>query len=214
MARATTLIALLAFVQARGLDIKELPPRLYETLLDIRVARFGPHDQLGQAMMNMKLSVRGSIRTANNIIQTVYMVMKLKKAQACDMQGFIRTWNNQSGKHFQFTPKRAQSLRLLFEFAPAIALALILEHVEARGVGRRTSKARKEDEEETRGGVMRTEGSFLFPLLHDTICLLLPASLVLLPLLLPPLSSSSSLSSSLLLLLIVLLPPPSSSRLA
>ena len=214
MARATTLIALLAFVQAHGCDIKELP-RLYESLLDIKVVRFGPHDQLGQAMMNMKLSVRGSIRTANNIIQTVYMVMKLQKAQACDMQGFIRTWNKQSGKNFQFTPKRVQSLRLLFEFAPAIALALILEHVEARGVGRRTSKARKEDEEETRGGVMRTEGSFLFPLLHDTIlCLLLPASLVLHPLLLPPLSSSSSLSSSLLLLLIVLLPPPSSSRLA
>eukprot|EP00959_Pyramimonas_sp_CCMP1952_P443203 9279168-Pyramimonas_sp.AAC.1 len=156
MARVSTLIALLAFVKGRGYDIKE-NPRLYQSLLDIKVVRFGPQDQLGQAMMNMKLSVRGSIRTANNIIQTVYMVMKLQKAQACDMQGFIRTWNKQSGKHFQFTQKRSQSLRLLFECAPPLALALILEHVEARAArggewggrrarpGRRIRKNQEED---------------------------------------------------------------------
>ena len=154
MARVSTLIALLAFVKGRALNIHDLP-KLYESVLDIKVVRFGPIDQLGQAMMNMKLSVRGSIRTANNIIQTVYMVVKLQKVKACDMQGFIRTWNKQSGKAFQFNSKRSQSLRLLFECAPAPALALILEHVEARaarggewgGGARPRRRMRKKQEE-------------------------------------------------------------------
>ena len=128
-ARVSTLLALLHFAMDQGFE-KAYHPTLYESVRDIKVVRFSTGGMLGDALLNMKWSVRGSIRTQNNVLQIAIMVQNLQKAGACAISTFVSRWNLQSASSSKITGKRAASLRLLFESAPKDALNNILSHTE------------------------------------------------------------------------------------
>ena len=71
-----------------------------------------------EALQNMKLSARGSIRKKTNIIQVVVMVKKLYQHGLHDFSVFVRRWNGMSAKVDHIAGKRAMALKLLFEVAP------------------------------------------------------------------------------------------------
>ena len=124
------MISILVWAMENNIPIKDVHPTFYESVREIRVVRFNCPSLLDQALLNMKFSVRGSIRTANNIIQCTIMIQNLAKANACGPAEFVKKWNKQSGNHHKFTSKRMASLKLLFECAPKGALHAILASVE------------------------------------------------------------------------------------
>ena len=74
--------------------------------------------KLAEALQNMKLSARGSIRKKTNIIQTAVMVKHLLQHGLSDYQVLVRKWNEMSAKSDHIAGKRAMALKLLFESAP------------------------------------------------------------------------------------------------
>ena len=79
----------------------------------------GTASRVDEALQNMKLSCRGSLRKATNTIQCVFMVRSLMTFGLTDTMTFVRQWNAMSARQFQIVGKRAQTLKLLFDNAPA-----------------------------------------------------------------------------------------------
>ena len=79
----------------------------------------GTVSKVDEALQNMKLSCRGSLRKATNTIQCVFMVRSLMTFGLTDTMTFVRQWNAMSARQFQIVGKRAQTLKLLFDNAPA-----------------------------------------------------------------------------------------------
>ena len=139
-ARTATLLALLKWCHCDGWVLEEVHPILHKTVLQVYAHKIHCASQLDEALMNMKLSVRGSIRTQNNIIQTVIMIRNLNMLGAADVTTFVRKWNAQSARSTQIIGKKAASIKLLFEVSACSdpgpnttggILELILAHVEA-----------------------------------------------------------------------------------
>ena len=130
VARTSVLLCLLLFLKLEDLNPEEASPKLASSALDIRAHIFSTGTRADEALENMRLSVRGSIRTAPNVISTVIIITNLQKLGSCDLQGFIKRWNKISGKMNAITAKRASSLKLLLESAPRHVLDCILKHVE------------------------------------------------------------------------------------
>ena len=63
----------------------------------------------------MKLSLRGSIRKAPNVIEMVFTVDRLYNAGLGDYGVFIRKWNGICGASNRVVGKRALSLKYLLE---------------------------------------------------------------------------------------------------
>ena len=129
-ARATTVLTILRWTYQESIDLKVEHEKLYESIREVWLHPFKGATKLDEGLMNMKLSVRGSIRTANNIIQTVILVQNLTKHGLTDISIFTRKWNVISGRANQIVGKRAMSLKLLFNDCPVAVLIAILEHVE------------------------------------------------------------------------------------
>ncbi|CAK0804884.1 unnamed protein product [Prorocentrum cordatum] len=129
-ARATTLLALLLFIKKEGVDLYANNPVLFQSVRDIKVIRLRGKGMLEDALMNMKMSVRGSIRTANNVLQVAVIVANLQKAGARSISTFVSKHHARSGQSSKITGKRAASLRLLFESLPRAPLESILAHAE------------------------------------------------------------------------------------
>ncbi|CAK0808477.1 unnamed protein product [Prorocentrum cordatum] len=111
-------------------DLKVVHLKLYESILAIYVHSMKVNSKEEEALLNMKLSCRGSIRRANNIVEVVFMLQNLSNRYGMsDSAGFVRRWNNMSSKQFQITGKRAVALKQLLEVAPKKALDSILAHV-------------------------------------------------------------------------------------
>ena len=87
-------------------------------------------------MLNNKLSVRGSIRRSNNIIQMVYVVKNLMSDQSLtDITMYIRAFNQQMSREHQIVGKSAMALKLLFGTCTSDTLTMILDYVQAEGWG-------------------------------------------------------------------------------
>ncbi len=71
-----------------------------------------------EALANMKLSARASIRKAANIIQVTIIVKNLYQHGVNDFTSFTRRWNLMSTRTHQIIGKRAQSMKLLFGSTP------------------------------------------------------------------------------------------------
>ncbi|CAK0905435.1 unnamed protein product [Prorocentrum cordatum] len=111
-------------------DLKVVHLKLYESILATYVHSMKVNSKEEEALLNMKLSCRGSIRRANNIVEVVFMLQNLSNRYGMsDSAGFVRRWNNMSSKQFQITGKRAVALKQLLEVAPKKALDSILAHV-------------------------------------------------------------------------------------
>ena len=117
-ARASSLHAMLHVFMKYGLDVKQELPTLHHSLLRIKVHCVIQGSRVEEAMTNMKLSCRGSLRKATNTMQICFMIKNLMRLGLTDSQTFIRRWNEMSSKQFQIVGKRAVSFKLLFEQAP------------------------------------------------------------------------------------------------
>jgi hypothetical protein len=118
MARMSSLFALLHYCWVEGLDVKQNHPVLYESLLRIWAHHVEHQNKLDEAIHTMKLSAKGSIRKAVNVIQAAVMIQNLFMHGLTDFGMFVRKWNSTAARTFQITGKRAVSLRFLFEQTP------------------------------------------------------------------------------------------------
>jgi hypothetical protein len=118
MARAASLLALLHYCWKNDKDIKTNHPALYDSVLRIWCHHLEQPTRVDEAILSMKLSARGSIRKAVNVIQTVVMIQNLYACGMTDFGAFVRKWNQSTTKSHQFLGRRALSLKLLFEQAP------------------------------------------------------------------------------------------------
>ena len=128
-ARTSSALALLHWVFANGLDMLKAHPTLFDSFRAIYVHPYSIDSKLDEAMLNTKLSDRGSIRKATNIIQTVILIQNVNKYGNVDIGAFTRKWDSQTGRSSQIIGKRAASLKLLLETAPRDTLLKILSHV-------------------------------------------------------------------------------------
>ncbi|CAK0897612.1 unnamed protein product [Prorocentrum cordatum] len=134
-ARSLALLALLHYCYSKNIDLKEVHPLLWQSVCRIYVLKVTYSTKADEALANMKLSARGSIRRANNLVVTVVMLHNLSKQGFGDLQSFARRWNAMTTKQHQLVGKRAVALKLLFEVAPRAGLESILEHVGSMGWG-------------------------------------------------------------------------------
>ena len=91
-ARATTMLCILHYFYTQQIDLKNTHPKLYDSLLKIQVLKINYANKIEEGLANMKLSARGSIRKANNVIQTVLMLQRLSKHGLTDPGSFVRRW--------------------------------------------------------------------------------------------------------------------------
>jgi hypothetical protein len=77
LARSTTLLASLHRLWRLEVDIKDMNPRFYDSVLAIYIHNVTVPSKMDEALMTMKFSSRGSIRKKTNIIQTVMMIYRL-----------------------------------------------------------------------------------------------------------------------------------------
>ena len=117
--RCTSLLAILHFLMRSKADVKTSYPLLWESVCRVRVHVIGTASRVDEALQNMKLSCHGSLRKATNTIQCVFMVRSLMTFGLTDTMTFVRQWGAMSARQFQIVGKRAQTLKLLFDNAPA-----------------------------------------------------------------------------------------------
>ena len=133
-ARSATLLMLLHRCKALGLNGSSpgLAP-LWSSVTRIWVHCMESSNRIDEALTNMKLSSRGSLRKANNLIQLVFMLQNLKSLGLSDSSSFVQRWNKMSSKTFQIVGRKASALKLLLEQTPQSVLTLILDHVNMHG---------------------------------------------------------------------------------
>ena len=119
-ARSITLHALLLYSWKNSLDLEHRLPKVHESILKIYGHCRAHGSKVDEALKNMKLSLRGSIRRKTNLIQLAMMVERLCNQHGLqDFTDFLRRWNTISGRNSAaVTGKRATALKLLFESTP------------------------------------------------------------------------------------------------
>ena len=88
--RSITLHASLVWCWVTNVDLAACHPVLYSSILEIRVHMCKPRNLMATALVNMKLSARGDVRRANNLIQICYMVKELSLSGYVDIRAFQR----------------------------------------------------------------------------------------------------------------------------
>ena len=128
-ARSASLLMLLHRIMQLGLQ-GELSELFRASVRQIHVHKAACASKVDEALANMKLSARGSLRQANNTIQTVLMLQKLFQVGGLtDASVFIKRWNTMSSRAFQISGRRATALKLLFDVCPKVGqLAGTLVH--------------------------------------------------------------------------------------
>ena len=118
-ARVSSLMALLFKVFELKVDLEKVHNKLYKSLLVVYVHHIVQGTKMDEALQNMKLSSRGSLRKMTNVIQMVMMIKNLYSYGLTDFSVFVRKWNLQSVRAHQIIGRRAVTLKLLFECAPS-----------------------------------------------------------------------------------------------
>ncbi|CAK0869799.1 unnamed protein product, partial [Prorocentrum cordatum] len=90
-ARSLALLALLHYCYSKNIDLKEVHPLLWQSVCRIYALKVTYSTKADEALANMKLSARGSIRRANNLVVTVVMLHNLSKQGFGDLQSFARS---------------------------------------------------------------------------------------------------------------------------
>ena len=126
-ARASTLQMLLFRAMDLGIDLKTLMPDFWSSVRKVYVHCMPITNRLDEAMQNMKLSARGSLRQANNTIQCVVMIQNLcARGGLTDASHFIRRWNAMAAKSFQIVGRKQMALKQLFENTPQESMTCML----------------------------------------------------------------------------------------
>ena len=117
--RSTTLLMVLYCARSAGVNLAEQLPHFHASVRKIYVHCIRPTSRVEEALTNMKISARHSLRTAHNTVQSVFVIRKLMLVGGLqDSTQFVKKWNSMSAKAFQITGRRQTALKLLFEVAP------------------------------------------------------------------------------------------------
>ena len=130
--RTVTAHAVLVWRWKNEVDLRNMHPRLWASLRHLFSHLGKPHTLLAEAMANMKISSRGDIRKANNVIECVFIMNELSTQGLEDKGAFTRTWNKQASKDYKILGKKAVALKLLCSLEQAL-LDQVLTHVGALG---------------------------------------------------------------------------------
>ena len=120
-ARLTSLFALLLSVFEEEVsldDLKSFCPKLFDSVSVIWVQHMRQNSKEDEVLCNLKLSTRGSLRKAANLIQIAFMVRRLLASGGTDYTTFLRKYNQQSVAAHQLRGRKQTALKLLFESAP------------------------------------------------------------------------------------------------
>ena len=129
MARVTTVLAIIHRAWKLNLDLRVSHPQLYESILTIFVHHVEQATTLDEALHNMKLSARGSIRKKANIIKIVMMINKLQTFGLNDFTVFVRKWNGMAVRVDQIIGRRAVAMKLLLEQSPKASPTCMCAHM-------------------------------------------------------------------------------------
>lgn len=118
-ARATTALMLLHRSKSLGFnsETEGLKP-LFDSMARVWIQCLHQPSRVDEALQNMKLSARGSIRKANNTVECCFIIQNLMKCGLSDHSIFIKRWNQMSSRAFQIVGRKATALKLLFEHCP------------------------------------------------------------------------------------------------
>ena len=121
-ARATSLLALLHVMYSDATfskeDLENHCPKLIDTVTSIWAHHLRQNTKEDEVLTNLRLSLRGSLRKAANVVQMAAMVRKLLMEGGTDYMSFVRRWNVQTVAAHQIKGRKGIALKLLFESAP------------------------------------------------------------------------------------------------
>ena len=119
-ARMTSILALLGLIYSHeeSFDFRSQWPQLYDSLSVIWVHHLRQSTKEDEVLCNMKLSMRGSLRKACNVVQMASMIKRLMAEGGTDYPSFVRRFNSQTVQSHQIRGRKAAALKLLFESAP------------------------------------------------------------------------------------------------
>ena len=100
MARISSIISLLYWRWEQNFNLREPHPKLYDSVRAVYVHHIEKHSKVEEALSNMKLSARGNIRKATNVIQIAMIVKNLGSHGFSDFAGFVRMHNQRNAKQF------------------------------------------------------------------------------------------------------------------
>ncbi|CAK9068414.1 unnamed protein product [Durusdinium trenchii] len=131
-ARMTSILALLGLIYSHeeSFDFRSQWPQLYDSLSVIWVHHLRQSTKEDEVLCNMKLSMRGSLRKACNVVQMASMIKRLMAEGGTDYPSFVRRFNSQTVQSHQIRGRKAAALKLLFE---SDVLDAILTHVNNLG---------------------------------------------------------------------------------
>lgn len=131
MARACTILTIADLTL--GADLRTHHPSLFRSMSAVRVRRCTVAvDRLSMALENARLSARGSIRRAHDVV-TWLGKLQLLRANGQDPAAVLKKWNDSCTREAQVTGNRRLCCLSLLERAPDSAVELLLAHVSEVG---------------------------------------------------------------------------------
>ncbi|CAK9096491.1 unnamed protein product [Durusdinium trenchii] len=130
-ARMTALLAILHVIYSdeTGMDLTPCQ-KFMESVNLIWVQHLRQATKEDEVLCNLKMSLRGSLRKAANVVQMASMVRRLMQEGSTDYGSFVRRFNSQTVPAYQIRGRKATALKLLFE---SDVLDAVLDHVGALG---------------------------------------------------------------------------------
>lgn len=114
-ARCSTLLMLLHKIMAAKVDLRTFP-ELTDTVGQIYAHVVQSSSRIDEALFNMKISARHSLRKANNLVQCVFILKSLMVVGGLTEIGtFIKRWNAMTTRSFMISGRKMMSLKQLFE---------------------------------------------------------------------------------------------------
>jgi hypothetical protein len=117
-ARTLTVHAILVLLLQVGVDIATAMPQLSKSITRVKVYNIAVATRIDQALLNAKLSSKGSIRKAWNCITWVGCLRQLQTTTG-ESDGLINRWNKMSAADNKFTGAKLMCVKVILSFEEA-----------------------------------------------------------------------------------------------
>ncbi len=131
-ARTSTLLAILHTCYTKQVAVESVSPVLAETAAVIYVHNMQIADHESQALLNAKVSAKGSLRSAWNAITWVGTLQRLRETGS-DVGAVILKWNGEASKTHQLVGSKRMAVTNLLGQAPEAGLLLLMRNVSEVG---------------------------------------------------------------------------------
>ena len=128
-ARIVTLHFLLSLIVDDEIDLQTLLPKVWESMRSIVCRNVGFANKEEQVFDNFKLSGRGAIRRAPNVISWMHFLLNQKQVSETDIGGIIQRWNKKSARSMHLVGNKAQTLRNILQNTSDATQDILMNHV-------------------------------------------------------------------------------------